>query len=304
MSLGRGSYSYEIAEGWAKLPADVALGFTHGVVTDRDDNVYVFNQSRHAVVKLDRDGNYRDSWGEEFAAGAHGLFLAQEPDGSESLLLCDYKLHQVVKTTLDGRELLRLGVPELADVYPEPGSYLPTDAAVAANGDLYVCDGYGQGWIHQYSPQGERIRSWGGKGSEPGKMDCPHGIWIDSRGPEPLVYVADRGNVRIQLFTLDGEHVRFVEGDLRYPCCFYEFEGDLYIPDLHSRLTILDERDRLIAHLGDGDHYTREGWPNRDPSERRPDEFVSPHAACVDSRGDVYVVEWVPDGRLTKLVRQ
>jgi DNA-binding beta-propeller fold protein YncE len=301
MRIGSGTHEYEIAEGWGKLPENMQYGNTHGIVVDSQDRVYVHNTSKDAVVVFDRQGNFLNSWGAEFAEGAHGLFYSKESSG-EYLYLADQLRHIVVKMTLEGKEVFRLGVPE--GIYQTENEYRPTDVAVAPNGDFYVCDGYGKSWIHHYSPVGEYIRSWGGKGSDPGQLDCPHGIWVDTRNAEPCIYVADRKNHRIQVFTLEGEHLRFVTDDLDYICCFYQYGEELYIPDLHSRVTILDKEDKLIVHLGeDQEAWRQEGWPRRPAAERRVDRFVSPHAVCVDSHGDLYVAEWVPDGRVTKLIR-
>lgn len=304
MKIGNLTHQYEIDEGWGELPEGVEYGYTHGVVVDSEDHVYVHNQSKDAVIVFDRDGRFLTSWGEDFAGGAHGMYLNREDDG-EYLYLTDLARHTVVKLTLGGKVIFTLETPDLPEVYDSVEKYLPTDVAVAPNGDIFVCDGYGQSWVHRYNAGGEWIGSWGGRGSEPGKMACPHGIFIDTRGPQPTVYVADRENHRIQVFTQDGEHLRFITADIDFPCGFYPFQNELYIPDLHSRLTILDENDQLITHLGeDPEAWQKEGWPNRPISERQIDKFISPHAACVDSHGDIYVVEWVSDGRLTKLIRK
>lgn len=301
MMLGSGSHVYEVVEGWGRLPRGVQFGYTHGVVVDSQDRVYVHNQSKDAVIIFDRDGNFLGSWGEEFAGGAHGMFLNQE-GGAEFLYLADYKRHIVVKTTLEGDVIWTLGAPDLPEVYGRRELYQPTDVAVAPNGDFYVSDGYGQSWIHQYNADSKWIRSWGGVGSEHGKLNCPHGIWVDTRRPTPVLLVADRGNFRIQSFSLDGKPLGFVTEELRYPCCFYQFGGEMYIPDLHGRVTIFDKDNKLITHLGDyPDVWERPGWPNLPVEERHLGKFVSPHAVCVDSWRDVYVVEWISDGRLTKL---
>lgn len=304
MILGSGNYRYQVAEGWGKPPAHIQYGNTHGVVVDSQDRVYVHNASQHAVAVYDREGNFLQSWGEEFAVGAHGMYYSKEADG-EYLYLADEARHLVAKTTLDGEVLFRVGVPDRPDLYASEEQYRPTDVAVAPNGDFYVVDGYGQSWIHIYNAAGEYQSSFGGKGSEPGKVDCPHGIWVDTRKAEPELYVADRSNHRIQVFTLGGEHIRFVTDEMDLPCCFYQFEDDLYIPDLNSRVTIIGPDDKLITHLGeDQTAYKTEGWPLRPlPEDRKVGSFVSPHAVCVDSHGDIYVAEWVPDGRVTKLVR-
>jgi hypothetical protein len=302
--MGSGSHTYEVAQGWDKLPEGFKYGFTHGVVTDKQDNVYIFNTGANNVLKFDRDGRFLSTWGTRFE-GAHGFYLHKEADG-EYLYLTDTKLGIAVKTTLDGQELLELGTPDLPDVYDgEKKLFKPTDVAVAPNGDIYVADGYGQHYIHQYTVKGEYIRSWGGKGSEPGQLACPHGVSVDLRSGEPELYVADRANHRFQVFTLEGVHKRFVTGDMDMPCNFYYFGDEIYFPDLHSRVTIFDKNDRLIVHLGeDSEAWKQQGWPNLPESFFRADKFSSPHGICVDSHGDIYLVEWINRGRVTKLVRK
>lgn len=125
------------------------------------------------------------------------------------------------------------------------------------------------------------------------------------RGSEPELFVADRGNFRIQVFTLDGKHKRFITNDMDMPSSFY-FSGDeVYFPDLHSRVTIFDKNDQLVTHLGeDQQAYKQEGWPNLPKKYYRQDRFSSPHGVCVDSKGSVYVAEWIFYGRVTKLIRK
>src|SRR5690606_29154456 len=113
---------------------------------------------------------FLNSWGLGFGSGSHGLFLSQESDGEYLYLTDTSHGGRVVKTTLDGKIVLELGVPDLPEVYGEGLKYAPTDVAVAPNGDFYICDGYGQHCIHQYSREGSYIRSWGGKGSAAGQL--------------------------------------------------------------------------------------------------------------------------------------
>jgi len=88
------------------------------------------------------------------------------------------------------------------------------------------------------------------------------------------------------------------------PCSFYYYGDEVYFPDLKSRVTIFDRNDQLICHLGeDQQAYKQEGWPNLAKSFYRSNKFSSPHGVCVDSKGDVYVAEWIQDGRITKLAR-
>jgi len=304
ITLGSNTHQYELVEGWAKLPEGVTLGYTHGVEIDSKDNVIVFNQSKDAIIFFDSEGNYIKSWGAEYEEGAHGLYLSNE-GGVEYLYLSDNNLHTVTKTTLDGEVLFTITTPDLPLVYQSADQFVPTDVAVAPNGDFYVADGYGQPWVHQYNNTGEYLRSFGGFGDGKGQLNCPHGVWVDTRGDSPVLLVADRGNHRIQIFTLDGEHLDFVTEDLIQPCCFYQHGDEIYIPDLSSRVTIFDKNNTLITHLGDNPGCCNwSGYPNIAHDKRQSDKFISPHALAVDSTGDIYVVEWVEDGRITKLKRK
>ncbi|MBI5094973.1 MAG: twin-arginine translocation signal domain-containing protein [Candidatus Hydrogenedentes bacterium] len=301
--LGTGAHTYELVENWGKLPESKKFGYTHGVQEDSQGRIYIHNQSPDSVAIFDPDGKFIKSWGPQYAAGAHGFQLRKE-DGVEYFYLAATSQHIVAKTTLDGEVVWTLNYPKEAGVYEAPEKFVPTNVAFGPNGDFYVADGYGQAYIHQYNKKAEYIRTWGGNGSEPGKMKCPHGIWLDTRGKEPLLVVADRANIRLQYFTLDGKHVSFVTDELRYPCHFDQRGTDLLIPDLHGRVTIFDKDNKLITHLGDTPGVEKkEGYPNLPHEQRIPGQFISPHAATWDHAGNIYVVEWVSDGRVTKLRR-
>src|SRR5437763_8912100 len=190
MQIGNPPHQYEWLDNYPKLPKGISFGYTHGVDTDARDNLYVHNQSKDAVCVFDRDGNFIKSWGSEFKDGAHGMFLAKEREG-EFLYFADYARQLVVKTTLDGQKLFDIGIPPREDIYKSKDQYKPTDVCTAPDGTFYVFDGYGQPWIHRYTPDAKYIDSFGGAGSEPGKLSCPHGGWVDTRRGKPELYVAD-----------------------------------------------------------------------------------------------------------------
>ncbi|MCG3198214.1 MAG: hypothetical protein GHCLOJNM_02708 [bacterium] len=299
--LGEGAHKYELVPGWGQLPDGKAYGYTHGVAVDSQGRVIIHHTGKDSVTIFDPEGKFIKSWGSEFEGGAHGLQLSREGN-VEFLYLADTKRRIVVKTTLDGATVWTLEYPKDSGVYESVEKYCPTNVAIAPNGDFYVADGYGSSYIHQYNSKAEYIRTWGGPGAEQGKMKCPHGIAVDTRGAEPKVLVADRANVRLQYFTLDGKPLSMVTEELRHPCHFDQRNGDLLIPDLHGRVTIFDKNDKLIAHLGDNPGIqTVKGYPNLPHEERIPGKFISPHSACWDHDGNIYVVEWVNDGRITKL---
>lgn len=299
--IGEGHWTYELVEGWGTPPEGMQFDYGCGIVVDSKDRIYVHSHAQKMVVVYDRHGNILNDFGAEFAKSGHGLY--HQKVGRDEFLyfsvLAPY--HQVIKTDLSGKILMRIGqvAEESPTSIPFPFNQ-PTDVAIAPNGDIYVCEGYGGNMVHQFTAEGKFIRTIGKPGSGPGEFKVCHGIWVDTRKKEgPELYVADRHNDRVQIFTMEGILKRTIADEIvRNPCCFYQFKGKMYIPDLAARVTILDEHDRPIAQLGDG---RAPGSPPPDPkAPRDPAKFIAPHALTVDSHGDMYVVEWVPDARLRK----
>ncbi len=93
------------------------------------------------------------------------------------------------------------GSPWLAERAAGPFNH-PTEMIAHPNGDIYVTDGYRNARVHRFTQDGRLIASWGTPGKEPGQFHLPHSIAID---PEGRLYVADRANRRIQIFTPEGE---------------------------------------------------------------------------------------------------
>lgn len=312
--LGSGGHVFEVTHDWGELPAEIKYGNTHGVCEDASGKIYVHHtvnaasESSDSMVIFDQKGKFIKSWGKDFKGGAHGLLIRKEGN-QEFLYLCDTKRGLVVKTTLDGEEVLTIGYPvESAAYEPNPdGSkkkYSPTNLAVAPNGNIYVGDGYGSSYVNVYTPEGKYIKTFGGKGAEAGKLDCPHGIVLDTRGDQPILMVADRANHRIQTFDLEGEHLSFIEGT-NLPCTFgFNKHGETVVPDLGARVTLMDRHNRVIEHLGDDSAaHDWEHVRTLDRSAFKPGKFVCPHGACFDYEGNIFIVEWVEVGRVSKLRR-
>ncbi|HTS25691.1 MAG TPA: hypothetical protein VMH81_07445 [Bryobacteraceae bacterium] len=309
--VGSGAHTFEVHHDWGELPANIRYGNTHGVIEDSQGRIYVHHtvnassESSDSMVVFDDKGKFIKSWGKEFKGGAHGLHIQKE-GSTEFLYLCDTRRGVVVKATLDGEEVFSLGYPDVSEAY-KPGAdgkkpkYSPTNLAIAPNGDLYVGDGYGSSYINQYDHKGEYIRTFGGKGKEPGKLDCPHGIAVDMRSGQPILTVADRANARIQRFTLDGQHRDFIAGT-NLPCHFHYYKnGDVVVPDLGARVTLMDRHNEVVAQLGDDSSSKWRETRTMARDHFTPGKFVCPHGACFDHAGNIFVVEWVEVGRVTKL---
>jgi hypothetical protein len=302
--IGEGEHQYEVIHDWGELPTGHVYGNTHGVAVDAQGHIHIKHTVgkgatiEDAVVVFDADGKFIRSWGKPYKGGAHGLHLSREGQ-EEFFYLCDPKRHLFAKTTLDGKELWRKWAPEQCNGYTMPGEFNPTNIAIAPNGDFYVADGYGKSFIHQYDRDAKYIRSFGGKGKEAGQTDCPHGLMVDTRGAQPVLVVADRGNHRLQNFTLNGQHINFVTDELRAPCHFHTHGELMVIPDLDSRVTLFDQNNKMVAQLGDGGGYA--GIRDQTRDHFTPGKFVAPHSAYFDHAGNIFIVEWVEVGRVTKL---
>lgn len=303
VELGVKGHRYAWDTRWGKRADGKDLGNTHGcVVVDGQGRIYFNTDTEDAVMVLDADGKQLSSWGKDWKGGLHGMVLVREGD-QEFLYLAHITRHEVAKATLQGEVLWTLGAPKEAGIYDEKKQFLPTSVAVADNGDVFVADGYGQSWIHQFTKDREYVRSFGGPGTEPGKLRTPHGIWIDRRVQPNVLVVCDRENGRLQLFDLQGKHLKVLAGDVRRPCNVNMRGNDAVVADLCGRVTLFDKDWKVIAHLGDNPDQAQWAQNGVPKSKWQDGVFISPHGAAWDAKGNLYVMDWLSAGRVTKLRR-
>lgn len=281
--VGTGKFTYEVAEGWGELPEGWKFAQVAGVAVDSQDKVYVFNRGGHPIVIFDRDGKFLDSWGEGMFKTPHGIYMG--PDGH--VYLADSGNHTVRKFTLDGELVMTLGTEDRPGADGAPFDK-PTDVALSSSGEIYVSDGYGNRRAHKYSPDGELLLSWGEEGDGIGQFALPHGIFVDK---QDRVYVADRENHRIQIFTPQAEFITQWMVDFGKPCTLFIDRDDIvYVPELFHRMSILNLNGELLARWGEEESHA-------------PGQFFAAHTACTDSHGDLYVGEVLEGQRIQKFIR-
>ncbi|HMO35521.1 MAG TPA: peptidase [Gemmatales bacterium] len=291
------------------LPGNLHWQTSHGICFDLSGCAYIIMQG-HAksepvdtVHVFDPVGKYMRSFGKEYHPGGHGIDIRQE--GSEEFAyICDVHHNQVVKTSLKGEIVWKLDLPEEAKIYSGNRKYKPTNVAFLADGGFIIGDGYGSSFIHCYTRDAAWVRTFGGPGKDLNRLTTPHGLWIDNRpGRQGLLAIADRGNNRIVYTTPQGETIGVVPG-VDAPCNI-DFHGELaVIPELFGRVTILGKNNEVLARLGDDAAWMAEMRKTKvrmNPKEWVPGKFVHPHDACFDAQGNIYIVEWVDTGRITKL---
>ena len=286
VKLGSGQFSYEVIVDWEKLPDGYRWKEVAGVITDKKNNVYVFNRGDHPMMVFDSDGNFIKSWGEGVFTRAHGVTLG--PD--DTLYCTDDGDHTVRQCTLDGEVLMTIGIPgQPAGMFSgDPFNRCTHVALDPDNGDLFVSDGYGNSRVHKYSPDGKLIKSWGEPGTDAGQFNIAHNIATDRDG---YVYVADRENHRIQVFDRNG-NFETMWANVHRPCGIYisddqrVYVGELgwgmavnrELPNIGPRVSVLNTSGKVLARLGNG--YGLE-----------PGQFIAPHGICLAPDQSIYVGE-------------
>ena len=188
---------YTVDPSWPRKPAGTEWGAISGIAVDALDFVYVFTRGTPPVQVYDTQGNFLRSWGGELVGKAHHLKI----DHEGNIWLADIGHHVVMKCTPEGELLLTLGTKGVRGCDATHFNK-PTDVAITSSGDIFVCDGYGNDRIVHFDKQGKYVKEWGELGTKPGQFSTPHAIAVDSQG---RLYVADRNNVRVQVFDQRGK---------------------------------------------------------------------------------------------------
>lgn len=155
--------------------------------------------SNTILVLNRRAGSILNSWGANLFIMPHGLTV----DAGNNIWVTDVGLHQVFKFSYKGELLMKVGQAKISG-NDSLHFNMPTDIAVAKNGNFYVSDGYGNSRIMKFSPNGNYLFEWGKKGKGAGEFNIPHGLAIDNN---ENIYVADRENERIQIFDSSGRFI-------------------------------------------------------------------------------------------------
>lgn len=286
------SIAYEVDPTWPQKPENVEWGQMPGVAVDADDNVWIYTRANPPVQVYSPEGKLIRSWGAGVVGKAHHIKIDREGH----IWLSDIGLHVVRKFTPEGRLLLTLGTPG------EKGSdathlYLPTDVAFAANGDLFVSDGYGNNRVVHFDKNGKFIKQWGKLGAGRLEFSLPHAIAIDSKD---RLYVADRNNARVQVYSQSGE---LLDSWLNIivPWGFWVGPRDEIWVAGSSPMTWAMDAKYPTAPLGcppkdqvfmrfDTDGKLLQLWtiPKAEDGQEKPGTLNWLHAIALDSKGNIY----------------
>jgi sugar lactone lactonase YvrE len=239
---------YAQVNDFLKLPPGRKMGSTSAVAVDHQGNIWVADRcgandckgsKLDPIMEFDANGNFLKSFGAGKFLFPHGMYI----DKDDHIWLTDGHVgdgigNDVLEFDRDGKLLRTLGTPGVKG----DGQYTfdePNAVIVSPQGDIFVTDGHtpdvGNHRIVHFDKNGKFVNFWGGQGIGLGRFEVPHALAMDSKG---RLYIADRYNNRIQIFTQDGMLVD-IWSQFGRPSGIYIDENDiLYSTDSESRTPV------------------------------------------------------------------
>ena len=249
--MGKGVMSFETVPGWG-LGEDgkSVIGPTHGgVAVDKAGNIYT--SADIGVFVFSPDGKViRRFVGDQYAK-IHDIEIRQEGDaaflyGARNAHKEGVKIHAET-----GDIVLKLPFPEASGL--KLTAFSPTAITVAANGDIFLSDGYASNHIFKFDKTGKYLSHFGTKGNELKQFNTAHGMTLDTRYEPNRLLVCDRNHTpkgRLLHYSLEGEFIGEVITGLGMPTSA-AVQGDyVSVPDLKGGVVILDKDNAIVAALG------------------------------------------------------
>ena len=297
---------HQVVHGWPTLPHRFIVGQVSGVGVNSKGEVLVFHRADRlwtgveiydspiatpTILKVEAaTGRYLG----ELGAGQFGMPHGLSVDQDDNIWVTDVALHQVFKLSPQGEVLMTLGVRGEAGADARHFNQ-PTDVAISEEGDFYVSDGYGNNRVVKFNSEGEFLFDWGRKGQQAGEFDLPHGIVLDAEG---LVYVADRGNKRVQIFDQDGAYLRQWKSEAMGRPWGLGLGPDnhIYVVD-GGDLDLQAERDHVVKMDLQGNILAKWGSYGKGDGQ-----FMWAHDLAVDESSNVYVGDVFFGMRIQKFI--
>src|SRR5580693_398521 len=324
---------YQSAQDFIKLPPDMYLGEVAGVAVNSQNHVFVLSRgnstgpaygaSAAQLLEFSANGKFVREIGHNLYAWSFAHSVKVDPE--DNIWVTDKGSDMIIKFNPEGRVVMVFGRKQEASddgtgplkhanppLPPEDGMFRQvTDVAWDKSGNTYIGDGYINSRIGKVDKDGNWLKSWGEPGSGPGQFDTPHSLAIDAAGS---VYVADRGNRRIQVFDGEGKFLRQITIDVPVDADARPAIGNKRVQTTGSRapgapwaICITPPPNQVL--------FSSDGFPGRiyklsldgkvlgvfGKSGKQPGQFGWIHEIACPSEYELYVAE-ILNWRVQKLI--
>lgn len=296
---------YDVVPLTLKTPPDRTIGETTGVALNSQGHIFVFTRTgndgpaRGATAAKIFEFTGNGDWVKEWGQGAYGLSFAHDVkvDKYDNVWVVDEGANNVIKFNPQGQVTMVLGrKPEAIDYlerYLEEGNHPPEDAPPPVGGpnsfnrptdvtwdlqdNIFVSDGYGNSRVAKFTKDGDWVKAVGTRGNGQDQFSTPHSIASDAQGN---IYVADRGNSRVQVYDPDLKFLRTID-NVRAPwaICITPGPGTQYLYSADAGGTVYKDTldGKLLGTFGS--------------MGKRPGQFYWVHQMACPSENDIYTGE-------------
>ena len=295
---------YQVVPNWYKLPADrPQIGNMHGdIAVSASGDVYVSVQDPKAGVQVyDKDGKWVRVV-PNAPSDFHGFVIHNDADGAEFIYGARLGGGNILKLTLDGKEVLNIPSSEIPDDFKSKSKEGKTRVAltgmdVAPNGDLYVTDGYSSSYVHHFDKTGKYLKSFGGR-KAPYNFTTLHKIAVDTRFTPIRIIACDREAMRVVHLSAEGEFLGVVAKDLLAPAAVC-VQGDYaLVGEIGGAVSVLDKEGKTVARVGLNTEKSEVKNNKTEPAKWRPGFVTAPHGVAFNAAGDIFVAEYSLFGRI------
>jgi DNA-binding beta-propeller fold protein YncE len=329
---------YDSVPNFLKLPPDLYLGEASGVAINSKKHIFVFNRGNTTgpayaataaqVLEFGPDGKFIREIGKNLYAWSYAHTV--RVDSQDNLWAVDKGSDMIIKFDPEGRVQMVFGrKKEASDEGAEAWKHVtpprpatdgqfrqPTDVTWDPAGNIFISDGYINSRVAKYDKNGDWVKQWGMPGKGQGEFNTPHSIAADAKGN---IYVADRGNRRIQVFDPDGNFLREITADVPVPSVVHMWMGAPPNPSAPAANATMSPGApwAICITPGPGTQYlySADAYPGRiykfsldgkllgylGSMGRQPKQFGWIHEMACPSENELYVAE-ILNWRVQKLI--
>lgn len=326
--------SYESVPNFLQLPPDLYFGEVAGVAVNSRGHIFVFSRGNSTgpaygatasqLLEFARDGKFIREIGKNLYAWSYAH--AVRVDKQDNIWAIDKGSDMIVEFNPQGRIMMVFGrKKEASDDNSVPWTHVnpprpavdgqfrqPTDVTWDREGSIFISDGYVNSRVAKYDKNGDWVKQWGHAGKGPGEFNTPHSIASDASGN---IYVADRGNRRIQVFDHDGTFLREIKIAVPAPPDARPWMGNRPGPEASGSMQPGAPWAICITPGPQQYLYAADGFPGRiyklsldgkvlgmlGRSGRQPKQFGWIHEMACPSSNEIYVAELL-NWRVQKLM--